>query len=215
MIYAGEPVLKAHLPDPDDPTIGTWRQKRLTLLLDDPQNLVYPMSVSADQVGNYIQAGDYVDVVFTLGRVTALEMHYVERGESLFPLSFATESTSTVEVMRPDGPTRILAMPVSKVILSSVHVLKVERDVQRSTSFSSGMGSGQAQPTFFEGDVVRLYVEISTRDVEVLSFAYHNGFINLPARAKPAGVGTCGYFWDDFVQDVLGDRFSDRLEEEE
>jgi Flp pilus assembly protein CpaB len=188
--------------------VGSYRQNRLTLLLSDPENVVYPIPVSADQVGNYVYAGDYVDVVFTLGRVAASEVVHAERVEAP---GATRPSTPTVRMRRADEwVTTTLSMPVAKVILPNVHVLRVERDVQRSSaSASAGLGGGPSETVVVEGDVVRLYVELGRDDVEVLSFALHNGALNLPARAEPSDAGTEGYFWEDFVEDLFADRDED------
>jgi len=211
-IYAGSPILKAQMPDPDDPDVGSWRQKRLTLLLKDPANVVYPIPVSADQVGNYIFAGDYVDVVFTLGRVAMSEFEHSEKVEApdleMPGASLPTTPTvpSVTKIRVDQWVTTTLSMPVAKVILPNVHVLKVEREVQRSSASASVGTGGDTEPVVIEGDVVRLYVELSREDVEVLSFALHNGALNLPARAEPSDATTEGYFWEDFVDALFTDR---------
>jgi Flp pilus assembly protein CpaB len=220
-IYAGSPILKAQMPDPDDPDVGIWRQKRLTLLLKDPENVVYPIPVSADQVGNYIYTGDYVDVVFTLGRVAMSEFEHSEKVEVPdLPMPGATlPTTPTVPTAPPvttikadEWVTTTLSMPVAKVILPNVHVLKVEREVQRSSA-SASVGTGDdSEPVVIEGDVVRLYVELSRADAEVLSFVLHNGALNLPARAEPSDTTTEGYFWEDFVDALFADRDMEELE---
>lgn len=217
-IYAGSPILKAQLPDPDDPDVGSWRQKRVTLLLKDPANVVYPIPVSADQVGNYIYAGDYVDVVFTLGRVAMSEFEHSEKVEvpdlSMPGASPPTTPTvpSVTKIRADEWITTTLSMPVAKVILPNVHVLKVEREVQRSSA-SSSLGTGDdSEPVVIEGDVIRLYVELSQEDVEVLSFVLHNGALNLPARAEPFDATTEGFFWEDFVDRLFADRDLEELE---
>jgi len=216
MINKGSPLMKAHLPDPDSPDGLQARQGRLTLLLDDPENVVYPLPVSVDQVGNYIVAGDYVDVTFTLGRMAASEVQHVEEipAPTLQAPAVGRVTTPTVPTTRrseaTEHVTTTLSLPVAKVILPNVHVLRVERERIRSASATYGT-SGETTTRTEEGDIVRLYVELSREDVEVLSFALHNGALNLPARAEPADGSTEGYFWDDFVDSLFVDRPAQEL----
>jgi Flp pilus assembly protein CpaB len=212
MVNKGSPLMKAHLPDPDAPGSLQARQRRLTLLLDDPENVVYPLPVSVEQVGNFVVAGDYVDVVFTLGRAAAGEVAHVEEVPAptveAVKSSRVTTPTVPLEVTASEAVeyvTSTLTLPVSKVILPNVHVLRVERERIRSASATYGT-SGETRTTTEEGDIVRLYVELSRADVEVLSFALHNGALNLPARAEGSDVETEGYFWEDFVDDLFLDR---------
>ena len=213
MINKGSPLMKAHLPDPDAPGALQARQRRLTLLLDDPENVVYPLPVSVDQVGNYIVAGDYVDVVFTLGRLAASEIQHVEEIPAPTIQPSGRVSTPTLPIVTAEAVKRVtttLTLPVAKVILPNVHVLRVEREQVRSTSATYGTG-GETTTRTEEGDIIRLYVELSREDVEVLSFALHNGALNLPARAEPADGATDGFFWEDFVDNLFADRPAQEL----
>jgi hypothetical protein len=221
-VHAGFPVGKAQVA-----MIDTLRyQDRLTLLLDDPANLVYPLPAAPEQVGNYVYPGDYVDVIFTLGRVSAHEMTYsYQTGIELTGVITSETSpvTPTVTTVAPtpmphegEMVTTTLPLPLAKVILADVHVLTVEREEVRAASASYGpsasLGTGigaESQPAPpVQGDVLRLYLEVSREEAEVLSFALHNGALNLPARAKPAGGASEGYTWDDFVETFFEERLA-------
>jgi len=214
-VHAGFPVGKAQVRT-DDPNL---LQSRLSLLLSDPEHLVYPLPVTADQVGNYVVAGDRVDVVFTLGRVAAQEMTYGEAaGEPPdAPMSVGEATTGTVEAVPTTTPaggsgevyTTTVQLPVAKVILPDVPVLRVERERVRSASAGYGMGAEEERQSVAEGDVLRLYLEVDREQAEVLSFALHNGALNLPARAEVAGGASEGFTWDDFVEDFFRDRGDD------
>jgi Flp pilus assembly protein CpaB len=214
MIHAGSPVLWAQI-DPE-------QQTRLTLTLSDPTHLIYPLPVTADQVGDFLVAGDVVDVVFTLGRAGQQELIHSERwGEEGVPGSSVITST-----LRPLYPrygesqvhTTTLHLPVSKMILPDVPVLRVEREVVRTASASYGMGAGADEsiaPATVEGDIIRLYLELEREQAEVLSFALHNGALDLPARAQPSGGESAGFTWDDFQDLFFGDRPEAELRGEE
>lgn len=217
MIHAGAPVLKAQLPDPNDPEAANWRQGRLTLLLSDDSHLVYPLPVTAEQVGDHIVAGDHVDIIFTLGRVAAQEMAHVEELEGPpVPRTSGTISptTRTLPPARRVGTaiTTTFQLPVAKVILADVPVLRVEREQMRTTSASYGLSGDEPRQTVVEGGIVRLYLEVDREQAEVLSFALHNGALNLPARAVPAEGTSEGFTWDDFERLFFGGRPEDELQ---
>jgi Flp pilus assembly protein CpaB len=215
MIHAGSPVFWAQI-DPE-------QQTRLTLALSDPTHLIYPLPVTADQVGDFLVAGDVVDVIFTLGRAGQPELSHVETWEvdGPAPLGMLCPEDVITDTMCPGDEMEhitVLDLPVSKVILPDVQVLRVEREEMTSSSASYSMGSSAAEntgPTTFEGDIMRLYVELDRDQAEVLSFALHNGAMNLPARAEPAGGASQGFTWDDFQGMFFGDRPEAELRGEE
>lgn len=206
-VHAGAPLLKAQV---QTEAPNGW-QSRLTLLLSDPEHLVFPLPVDADQVGNYIVAGDYVDVVFTLGRVAAQEMVHTEVVTGPTLRGVETELTPTVQLspsgLRPGQVvTRTLQLPLAKVILPDVRVLRVEREQVQTASSTYGVEDGEARQAIAQGNVIRVYLEVDRQQAEVLSFALHNGAIDLLARAQPAGGKTEGFTWDDFVERFFRDR---------
>lgn len=208
-VHAGFPVGKAQVKT-DDPNL---LQNRLTLLLEDPQHLIYPLPVTADQVGNYLVAGDHVDIIFTLGRVSFTQIEHGEEVE-MPSLPGTTPTTPTVETapMPRAGEmmTTTLTMPLAKVVLPDVPILRVERERVRSASATYGTGGEPtSRQTTVQGDVERLYLELDREQAEVLSFALHNGALNLPARAVPAGGASEGFAWDDFVELFFADRLGE------
>jgi len=103
--------------------------------------------------------------------------------------------------------TETLHLPVAKVILPDVRVLRVEREVVQAPSVAYGTGAEEEQqPRRVEGDVIRLYLEVDREQAEVLAFALNNGVLNLPAHAQPIGAETEGFTWDDFVDRFFQDR---------
>ncbi|MBN1955659.1 MAG: hypothetical protein JW900_11495 [Anaerolineae bacterium] len=200
MVHAGSPLLWAAV-DPE-------QQAHLTLALSDPAHLVYPLPVTADQVGDFLAAGDYVDVIFTLGRVAAQEMVHVEAWEYDGPAppglcrSGTVTATSALCPGDPLSYTTLLHLPLAKVVLADARVMRVEREVIRSASTSYGMGTDEeeSRPRTTEGEIIRIYLELDREQAEILSFALHNGALNLPARAVPAGGASEGFTWEDFQE---------------
>jgi Flp pilus assembly protein CpaB len=226
-VHAGFPVGKAQVRTADP----NARQSRLTLLLSgaegDEDHLVYPLPVSADQVGDFLVAGDRVDVILTLGRVAAQEMTHVEAWEveapsvpgATLPLTPTQPPPSLARPGATLAVTTTLPLPVAKVVITDVLVLRVEREQIRSAGVSYGMGTGadeeMRRPQTVEGEIVRLYLELDREQAEVLSFALHNGALNLPARAVPAGGASQGFSWDDFQELFFRDRPQAQLRGEE
>jgi hypothetical protein len=70
----------------------------------------------------------------------------------------------------------------------------------RTAAASYGLSGEDPQPVVVEGEIVRLYLEVDREQAEILSFALHNGALNLPARAVPAEGTSEGFTWDDFEQ---------------
>jgi Flp pilus assembly protein CpaB len=206
-VHAGAPVMRAQVD-------VSW-QGRLTLVISGTDHLVYPLPVTVDQVGNAIVAGDHVDVIFTLGRVAVQEMVHEEVLEAGGPeLGGATFLSPTVPLPRAGAVevvTTTLQLPLAKVILADVPVLRVEREQIRSASVSYGLSDEEPRQVMLEGDVIRLYLEVDREQAEVLSFALHNGALNLPARAQPAGGSSEGFTWDDFVDLIFEGRPQEEL----
>ncbi len=195
-------------------------EPHITLALQDPAHLVYPLPVTADEVGNFLAPGDRVDVILTLGRVGSQELVHVEEWEYDGPtppgIRCRESLTETAQIPCPGDPfsyTTQFHLPLAKVVLTDVLVMRVEREQIRTASTSVSLGTTQEEqstPRVVEGDVIRLYLELSREEAEVLSFALHNGALNLPARAVPAGGSSPGFTWEDF-RDLF---FQGRPEEE-
>ncbi|HHH42488.1 MAG TPA: hypothetical protein ENK56_10865 [Chloroflexi bacterium] len=208
-VHAGSPLFEAQV---QTEAPNEW-QSRLTLLLSDPTHVVFPIPVTPDQAGNYIAAGDYVDVVFSLGRVAAHEMsqgYTVPEAAAPGARGVTTPTVRpTPEAFRPgEVVTETLELPLAKVVLGDVRVLRVEREKVRTASVTYGAAGeeGSTQQREIEGDVIRLYLEVDREQAEVLSFALNNGTLNLPAHAQPIGTETEGFTWDDFVERFFRDR---------
>lgn len=200
-VHAGSPLLWAQ--------VGPQYQSRLTLVVSGTDHLVYPLPVSADQVGNYLVAGDHVDVIFSLGRIAYQELYHVEEWAYDGPASPRCRSRRTTTQTTALCPgdtiayTTTLNLPVSKVVLPDVRVLRVEREQLRTASASYGMGTGDEEarpPQTREGEIIRIYLELDRDQAEILSFALNNGTLNLPARAVAAGGESEGFLWEDFEE---------------
>jgi len=200
-VHAGFPLGKAQVAQPGQ---GNARVQRLTLMLqgqEEQRKVVFPLPVDADSAGNYLQAGDYVDLVFSVGAVNVREM---DDPPDPTPTPPTIAGLGMAQPTPRPSVTETYRLPVSKLIIQNVPVLRVERQVVRNNAPSAsmsigGVGAQASQPAVSYGDVERLYVALGQEQVEVLSFLLHNGDVRVAAHAtvypeKP----TEGVTWDDF-----------------
>jgi hypothetical protein len=199
-VHSGFPLGKAQVLKPG---AGNARIRRITLMLQGQEGkVVFPLPVEADTVGNLIQAGDFVDLVFSVG---AVNVRGIEDPPDPTPTPpFIPGITAGPGMSRPTPPvTETLRLPLSKLVIQNVPVLRVERELVRNAAPSVSLGLGGAaqsgEPTFVEGDVQRLYVALDQEQLEIISFILHNGDVRVAAHSsvypeKP----TEGVTWDDF-----------------
>lgn len=187
-VRAGFPIAKAQI----DPNAPTGIEQRLSLAVEG--NAYYiALPVTPDEVGNYVQPGDRVDITLAIGQIAARELVYVRQ---------------------PDGPvipppagepvTLSLSLPAAKLILQALPVLRVERDAPRAaTTTTTGQQQNQSSQPYRPGDVKRVYVQVTRDQLEVLSFALNNGARNIAVRAAGADgdvTPTEGVTWSDFIK---------------
>jgi Flp pilus assembly protein CpaB len=204
-VHAGFPLGKAQVMQPGE---GNARIQRLTLMLQSQEGgrkVVFPLPVDADTAGNYLQAGDYVDLVFSVGAVNVREMDDPPDPTPTPPaiagagLGFQQPTPTPRPLM-----TETFRLPLSKLVIQNVPVLRVEREIVRNNapSVSIGLGGGAqqaGQPSVSYGDVQRLYVALDQEQVEIISFILHNGDVRVAAHATVyPEEPTEGVTWDDF-----------------
>jgi Flp pilus assembly protein CpaB len=200
-VHAGFPLGKAQVMQSGE---GNARIQRLTLMLQGQEGkVVFPLPVDADTAGNYLQAGDYVDLVFSVGAVNVREMDDPPDPTPTPPVIAGMGLLQPTPTPRPPV-TETFRLPLSKLVIQNVPVLRVEREIVRNNapSVSIGLGGGAqqaGQPSVSYGDVQRLYVALNQEQVEIISFILHNGDVRVAAHAtiypeKP----TEGVTWDDF-----------------
>lgn len=198
-VHAGFPLGKAQVMRPGE---GNPRIQRMTLMLQGQEGqVIFPLPVDADSAGNFLQAGDYVDLVFSVGSVNVRDM---DDPPDPTPTPPAIAGLGMQQPTPRPPVTETLRLPVTKLVIQNVPVMRVEREVSRNASPSSvsiGIGGSTqtGQPSVTYGDVERLYVALDQEQVEIVSFILHNGDVRVAAHAtvypeKP----TEGVTWDDF-----------------
>ncbi|MBN1286810.1 MAG: hypothetical protein JXB47_15530 [Anaerolineae bacterium] len=220
IIYAGFPlsprqVIFSDTPNPD--------VDRLTLLTD-PANTVFPIDVKPGQVGNFVKPGDYVDLVFTVGRVESGRIDIPPEptivpslNEVGVPPDGALPPTPTPLPPPPAGSAYMatpsptppgLELPMAVVSLPDVLVLRVEREqVPNYAAGAPGLGVSDAnQPAYLDGDVIRIYVELAPDDAAIAAFLLASGSVVAPSHRAELDAPPYGLTWTDFKNWFLSRR---------
>jgi len=197
-IKAGFPVARVQI----DPNTPAGAESRLSVVITGTNDYYVIIPATPDQVGNFVQPGDRVDLIVTLPAREAP------------PLVTGTKGTQAGTV----APTAINATqvqtatyPVSKLVMQNMKVLRVERDKPRQTSSTTDQQNNQ--PAVKEvDDVKRLYVKVDRDQLEVLSFVLNTGVRNIAVRADKGStesLPTDGVTWDDFAKWFFAQRGTD------
>jgi len=95
------------------------------------------------------------------------------------------------------------AMPVSKLVMENMTVMRVERtQQQQSAQLASADTPASQRPLPVVQDVKRIYVAVNKDQLEVLSFALNNGNRTYAVRGtnnKLEPFPSDGVTWDDFA----------------
>ena len=202
-IRAGFPIAKSQI----DPNISSQVETRLSMLLTDTNQYYFVVPVKPDEIGNFIQPGDRVDVILNLGSGSGGDSLSAENPNS-------TEGTggSNAAVGAESGVTLTTKMPVTKLVMQNLSILKVDRSTPSSSS-SSQQTEGQAKATSVPlGSVQRIYIKVDRDQLEVMSFVMNNGKHDYAVRAangSQESLPTEGVTWADFVRWFYAQRGDD------
>lgn len=189
-IRAGFPIARAQV-DPNSP-LGA--ETRLSVVITGTNDYYIIIPTSPDEVGNFVQSGDRVDLLIT---IPPRELPLLTEGVT---------KTQGVESAVGAAPqiSQTAVYPVSKLVMQNMSVLRVERDRARETSSSSNNNQQSAQiTTNQQPDVKRLYLKVNRDQLEVLSFVLNTGKRSIAVRAATGSTAltpTDGVTWDDFAK---------------
>jgi hypothetical protein len=104
--------------------------------------------------------------------------------------------------------TQTLPMPVSKLVMQNMTVLRVDRDRPRATTAANNNADqSQNQPpqdtSSTLGDIRRLYIKVDRDQLEIMSFVMNNSGTTIAVRAANGSqlvLPTGGVTWNDFVR---------------
>jgi Flp pilus assembly protein CpaB len=199
-IRAGLPILESQV----DPNSNAEVESRLSVLISGTKTSYIIIPATPDEVGNFVQPGDRVDVILSIGeRPQADDLFLNEDGELL-------KEDKTKNQAGAGGTTQyepLLAAPIHKLVMQNLRVLRVDREVPRDTSNGQNADNAEAQRERERAKKVatvqRLYVEVTRDQLEVASFALNDGKRNIAVRAATGDTviePTEGVTWNDFVR---------------
>ncbi len=181
-IHEGFPVAKVQI-DPESTAAG---ERRLSIVLTGTNQYYAVIPTTPNEVGNFVQTGDRVDLFVSMGAMDKRE--FID----LAPTPGVTDAVGIVQHTE---------IPISKLVMQNMLVLRVERDAAKSSSSSSNQQAGQT--SYIPGDVKRLYVKVDRDQAEVLNFVLNAGKRSMMVRAYTSGsenLPTDGVTWDDFAR---------------
>jgi len=196
-IRAGFPVAKAQV----DPNTPAGIENRLSLALTGTNDYYAVIPANADQVGNFVQPGDHVDVILSISADRWPD------GGIVGPIT-VTESAGAQPAPPPLNPDGLYMQaapyPVTKVIMQNLLVLRVEREQPRTTAKPATDKDGNPipQPEVVR-EIKRLYVKVDRDQLEVMGFAMNNGKRNLMVRAATGNdqvLPSDGLSYEDFAR---------------
>jgi Flp pilus assembly protein CpaB len=195
-IRAGFPIAMAQI----DPNSSRAFETRLSLALSGTNDYYVVVPVKPDTVGNYVQPGDRVDIILNLGSADRKEALVLGVTQTLEFMDLAAGQSAVM--------TQTLPMPVSKLVMQNMTVLRVDRDRPRATTAANNNADqSQNQPpqdtSSTLGDIRRLYIKVDRDQLEIMSFVMNNSGTTIAVRAANGSqlvLPTGGVTWNDFVR---------------
>ena len=182
---------------------------RLTLLAGSGK-VVVPIDVTPGQAGNFIKADDYVDLIFSVGQVPANDLPLPAVQPAANPIDAPGATPQSAAQQLPGVPVAqstpmSLQLPLATVPLLNVHVLRV--DHQQKQIYVTNASGGQ-DTRYVDGDVDRIYVELSPSDATVVGFLLQSGKVIAASHQSPLASQNvlAGISWTDFVSWFEGHR---------
>ncbi len=194
-VRAGFPLAKAQI----DPNSSDAQETRLSYVLTNTDDYYVVLPVKPDDMGNYIQPNDRIDLIVNFGGGS-------QSGALTLPMTDTAAAPVVDEtgVAATGAMTKTINPPVTKLLVQNLLILRIDRAQSKNSD------SGQAAPP--TGDVQRLYIKVTRDQLEVLSFVLNNGKHSYAVRAAISGDDappTDGVTWDDFVRWFFAQRGND------
>lgn len=193
-IHEGFPLAKVQI-DPESTAEG---EKRLSIVLTGTKEYYAVIPTSPNEIGNFVQTGDRVDLFISLGAMDKREFIDLASAPAV------TDALATVTHTE---------IPISKLVMQNMLIIRVERDPAKSSGSSSNQQVGQT--TYTPGDVKRLYVKVDRNQAEIMNFVLNTAKRSMMVRAFTAdsqNLPTDGVTWDDFARWFYAQRGTARVQ---
>lgn len=195
-IHIGLPVAREQV----DSDLTTSSEFRISNILTGTNDYYIVLPVKTDELGEYVQPYDRIDIIISLG----------SGGSSLIlPPTRTNTLGKTVDTGARLDITQTIPLPISKLVIQNMLILRIDRDKPAS---SSAQGAAQSDPANATGELKRLYLKVDRDQLEVLSFVLNNGKRSIAVRAangSQESLPTDGVTWDDFVRWFYAQRNND------
>jgi Flp pilus assembly protein CpaB len=171
-------------------------ERRLSLAITNTNEFYMVVPVGPDQIGNFVQPGDYIDLILTIGSGTQGRDFSVAVTPTLAPGQQPPPPPPADALAATRRITLTSQTPVSKLTIQNLKILRVDRAAPPNNA-NNATGP---RPL---GVVQRLYVVVTRDQLEVLSFILNNGVRNFAVRAargEKVNSPTEGVTWDDFLR---------------
>lgn len=195
-VRAGFPLGKSQI----DANTPDGVVSRLSVAITGTDSYYFVLPSSPDELGNWVQADDRIDVLITIGQLEARELSIPQ-----------ADASRGLETQAP--PSLSLMLPATKLVLQNLRVIRVDRDTRDSQSPASAQlrggvvsyGGAQAADVSSDPamrDLKRVYVEVNRDQLEVLTFLKRNGQHDFAVRSpnNTAVRNSDGIAFDDYMR---------------
>jgi Flp pilus assembly protein CpaB len=191
-VRAGFPVGKSQI-DPDAPT---GIESRLSVAITGTRSYYVVLPASPDQIGNWVQPNDRIDMLVTIGAMPS---------SNAFAVAPTPDPNADPSTMPP-----ALTPPTTKLVLQNLRIVRIDRARDSGTPsagsararFSASVDDPELEPLSELADVKRIYVEVTQEQLEVLMFVKRNGQHDFAVRAASNAelLPTEGVAFDDYAR---------------
>jgi Flp pilus assembly protein CpaB len=163
------------------------------------------LPADGNSVGNYVQPGDHIDLIVSLGDNGVTDYKFGPDGEMMVEDRVSKGGNgdkALVEVLSP---------PLTKLVVQNLKVIRVDREPVRDPGGASNAANPAAEQERQRAleqakrvsEVKRLYVEVTRDQYEVLGFVLNTGKKNFAVRSATGDTvvePTEGVSWNDFMR---------------
>ena len=200
-ISAGYPIAESQI----DPNSDAEGESRLSRVISGTKTSYMVIPVSGDVIGNYVQPGDHIDLIVSLGDSQSPDFRFGPDGEMMVEDKFDKGNGAAPKLV--EG----LAAPFSKLIVQNLKVIRIDREAVRDSGGAANAANPNAESERVRqlaqakrvAEVKRLYIEVTRDQYEVLGFVLNTGKRNFAVRAATGDTviePSEGVTYNDFMR---------------
>lgn len=200
-ISAGYPIAESQI----DPNSDAEGESRLSRVISGTKTSYMVIPVSGDVIGNYVQPGDRVDLIVSLGDSQSPDFRFGPDGEMMVEDKFDKGNGAEPKLVEA------LAAPFSKLIVQNLKVIRIDREAVRDSGGAANAANPNAESERVRqlaqakrtAEVKRLYIEVTRDQYEVLGFVLNTGKRNFAVRSATGDTviePSEGVTYNDFMR---------------